>query len=311
MPITLLARNWGYLKQHHNLPDDIVPVDITETAKWFFEEDDTDYRDFREDFPCVVSPWPIAWFEFPAPQWSNANGQLIRVPTLPGLRYGFLVRAVELPEEDRVEALRQDVLLAREESRGGVEVAPDLRARRQEMIEFYLGEGILPRWLQSTAFYVGDEKRLELVATPQFYLDGDGRILSRLAVLTGDTPDSELDVGMVQPVLFALSLLHCKNVTVEDEPPTPAKVAKKRLERGIRDVQFKTLVVKPLRRQLQAEGGGQGPRQALHFVRAHFKEYTEDAPLFGKHVGRYFWPMHAAGSAAQGEVVKDYKVKPR
>ncbi len=91
MPITLLARNWDYLKQQHNLPDDIVPVDIAEVATWFFEEDATDYRDYREDFPCVVSPWPAAWFEFPAPRWSNEEGRLVRLPTVPGLRYGFLV----------------------------------------------------------------------------------------------------------------------------------------------------------------------------------------------------------------------------
>lgn len=93
-------------------------------------------------------------------------------------------------------------------------------------------------------------------------------------------------------------------------------MAKKRLARGIRDVRFKTLVsaaaaVTPMRRQLPAEGQGTGPRQALHFVRAHFKEYSAESPLFGKHVGRYFWGMHAAGSRAQGEVVKEYRVKPR
>lgn len=102
MPITLLARNWDYLKQQHNLLDDIVPLDIAEVATWFFEEDATDYRDYREDFPCVVSPWPAAWFEFPAPRWSNEEGRLVRLPTLPGLRYGFLVRAVELAADDVV-----------------------------------------------------------------------------------------------------------------------------------------------------------------------------------------------------------------
>ena len=114
---------------------------------------------------------------------------------------------------------------------------------------------------------------------------------------------------MVQPIFFALSLLHCRNVITEDQPPTPAKVAKKRRERGIRDVQFKILVVKPLLRQLRSEGKGEGPQQARHFVRAHFRGYTTDAPLFGKHVGRYFWGMHAAGRTQQGVVVKD--VRPR
>jgi hypothetical protein len=49
-------------------------MDIAKTACWFFEEDATDYRDYREDFPCVVSPWWAAWFEFPASAWSNQNG---------------------------------------------------------------------------------------------------------------------------------------------------------------------------------------------------------------------------------------------
>ena len=55
----------------------------------------------------------------PAPRWSNEEGRLVRLPTTPGLRYGFLVRAVEVPAEDRAEVLRQDVLLAREEELGG------------------------------------------------------------------------------------------------------------------------------------------------------------------------------------------------
>lgn len=100
-------------------------------------------------------------------------------------------------------------------------------------------------------------------------------------------------------------------MTTEDQPPTRAKVARKRKERGIHDVQFKTLVIKPMRQQLRKEGQGEGPRQALHFVRAHFKEYTADAPPFGKHVGRYFWQMHAAGASDQGKVVKGYNVKPK
>jgi len=46
-------------------------------------------------------------------------------------------------------------------------------------------------------------------------------------------------------------------------------------------------------------------------VRTHFKKYTADAPLFGKHVGRYVCGMHAAGGAQQDVVVKDYDIRPR
>ena len=165
--------------------------------------------------------------------------------------------------------------------------------------------------MQLIVFYAGDDDNLQQVGDPELYLDGDGRIMQGVVVVLGSSPGGAADLGMMQPVLFALSLLHCKNVTTEDQPATPAKVAKKRRERGIRDVQFKTLVVKPMRQRLRSEGKGEGPAQALHFVRAHFKAYTAEAPLFGKHVGRYFWGMHAAGSSEQGTVVKGYKLKPK
>lgn len=144
MPLALLARNWDYLRQNYRMPVDVVPVDITETAKWFFEEDDTDYRHYREDFPCVLSPSPVAWFEFPAPQWSNNNGQLIRMPTLPGLRYGFFVQVEEVREEGHVEALRQDALLAEVERSGQVYVMPHMRAQRQETIDYYRDVYVAP-----------------------------------------------------------------------------------------------------------------------------------------------------------------------
>jgi hypothetical protein len=61
--------------------------------------------------------------------------------------------------------------------------------------------------VQFITFCVGDDKTFEVIASPQFYLDDDGRILNGLTVLTDTSPDTNLDLGMVQPVLFALSLL--------------------------------------------------------------------------------------------------------
>lgn len=43
-----------------------------------------------------------------------------------------------------------------------------------------------------------------------------------------------------------------------------------------------------------------------HFCRGHFKVYTEDAPLLGKFVGRYWFSAHLRGSE-DGFVDKDYK----
>lgn len=46
-----------------------------------------------------------------------------------------------------------------------------------------------------------------------------------------------------------------------------------------------------------------------HRVRGHFKHYTEDAPLFGKWSGAYFWPDRMRGNKAVGTINKSYKVE--
>lgn len=50
-------------------------------------------------------------------------------------------------------------------------------------------------------------------------------------------------------------------------------------------------------------------REAAHMVRGHLKTYTEEAPLFGRHVGTWYWPPHVRGSETDGQIVKDYRVR--
>lgn len=58
------------------------------------------------------------------------------------------------------------------------------------------------------------------------------------------------------------------------------------------------------------EGVGSGQRKRLHIVRGHFANYTEDAPLFGKHVGRFYHPPHVRGDTDKGVITKDYRITP-
>jgi hypothetical protein len=46
----------------------------------------------------------------------------------------------------------------------------------------------------------------------------------------------------------------------------------------------------------------------VHLCRGHFATYTDQAPLFGKYVGRFWIPPHARGDRARGIVIKDYEV---
>jgi hypothetical protein len=123
---------------------------------------------------------------------------------------------------------------------------------------------------------------------------------------------NELVCGpLIGPGLFAISLLHCKNVRVRNVTPPPKLAKKAQKKHGRPLVTYRVLEIDAMRRILDSEGEAQtkGLRHALHICRGHFKTFTEDAPLFGKHAGTYWWPAQVRGSSAEGIVEKDYRIR--
>lgn len=108
--------------------------------------------------------------------------------------------------------------------------------------------------------------------------------------------------------LAAMNFLNCKNVEVSE--PKRRRPVRRRLDRlGVR---VQTPTVRPLGRR---SGGASGndPAVPLHSVRGHFAEYGPKygkGKLFGRLEGRYWIPAHARGSADEGEIRKDYVLKP-
>jgi hypothetical protein len=76
-------------------------------------------------------------------------------------------------------------------------------------------------------------------------------------------------------------------------------------------VRYRVLDIAPMRDVLDHEGEARskGLRHALHICRGHFKTFTDEAPLFGKHTGQYWWPQHVRGHAGEGMVIKGYAVE--
>lgn len=107
----------------------------------------------------------------------------------------------------------------------------------------------------------------------------------------------------------SLKLINCKNISSEIIHP-PAALNKKRRKQGkqpIFDYHVLNVVVP------SAKKGYQGKTEPLshnrvHLCRGHFKEYTEEHPLFGKYTGLYWWQPHVRGQNKDGIVMKDYNV---
>ncbi len=128
---------------------------------------------------------------------------------------------------------------------------------------------------------------------------------AQLALLADDA------MVFLNPLLLAVSFLHCKNV---DARPVdqPARLSKKwEEEHGRALVRYHVLDIDPMRKVLRDEGGAEthGLQKALHICRGHFMTYTEEAPLFGKLTGTFWRESHVRGSLNRGITLKDYNVK--
>lgn len=109
----------------------------------------------------------------------------------------------------------------------------------------------------------------------------------------------------------ALLMLHCKNIVTEKVLPSE-KLNKKRLKNH--KLPFYSYHI--LKVVLPGSVGGKvtisvgtGTRHRLNFCMGHFKHYTEEKPLFGKHAGLFWWNEYARGNPELGKVEKEYHVE--
>jgi hypothetical protein len=142
--------------------------------------------------------------------------------------------------------------------------------------------------------------------------EADGQRGLDAATASKSAWETAMGWGPQAGTFFALSLLHCKNVSTTTHDP-PAAVVRKRLRYGREALTtFKTLEIGSVTKQINENnpGGADGLSRALHMCRGHFKEFAPEKPLFGRLAGRFWWPSHARGNIASGQIIKDYAVKP-
>ncbi len=282
----------------------VVPVDITEAVRMFFEDARARAWNWYSDFPTMVCPWPFAWLE-----WK--------------LLPSFYERLGERPDP-----MRCAVMIVRDSwdsKKGPPQIHPFLEMANAKQpalrTQFQASTPALAKqvhWVQSMQLYVETIGPQKILGGCELYdyLDEagvsihaqDGRAARHMFCY------KKALQYLFFPVAFAISLMHCKNVSIIDKP-VPEKVQKARERRGKEPkVIYKTLVIEPMKRILRTEGQSQklGLQRAMHICRGHFKDYGAKG-LFGQasHKGIYWWESHVRGTAEAGEVVKDYKVVPK
>lgn len=110
--------------------------------------------------------------------------------------------------------------------------------------------------------------------------------------------------------LMALNLINCRNVSTGQGGVAYGRSGREKRQ-GVPVTRFHTIKL-PGMTHRPGKGGRRSARDeavmAQHRVRGHFKTYTAEAPLLGKHVGTYWWGWQVRGSSARGEVVSDYSL---
>ncbi|GAB1470257.1 hypothetical protein MASR2M66_11340 [Chloroflexota bacterium] len=113
-------------------------------------------------------------------------------------------------------------------------------------------------------------------------------------------------------VFYAMALMHCKNISIEEVGGKPAHIKNRRhRNKGTRHHVLKIIPMKKVK-AYQEKGASSLSKgdMSLHIRRGHFKTYSPEAPLFGVHSGTYWWEAHTAGKAEAGNVTKDYQINP-
>jgi hypothetical protein len=120
--------------------------------------------------------------------------------------------------------------------------------------------------------------------------------------------------GCLKPAMLAFGLMNCKNITTRQQdgtirlPSTYRQRKKTKSSTTLHPIRYHVIDL-PQPASTPGQGLGDGQREtARHGVRGHFKNYTTERPLMGRHTGTYWWGWHVRGNANIGEVVSDYRL---
>lgn len=292
-PMPVLDR---MLRASHNVPpDDLVAAwsavkvraDVASEMYWQSPKEHW-YRD--RDYPPMRLPYPAMWIEWSQPYEWNSIGKTVYAKGKMrefGPPLAALLSEVGIPPNRKLEL--------------------SMLGSLPETVTF-------PH-AADTAFTVApyalrDGKLITFPAAIIVMLDTQGmQIREPMYCIPGDPQDSQATMSVLHslwaPSLLAIGLMNCKNVTTNlDSISIGPKVNRRHPKRD--EIQYRTIVV-PGHSGVGSSTGLDRP-VAMHRVRGHFKTFTADAPLLGKHTGTYWWGWQVRGKADNGVVVSDYKL---
>jgi hypothetical protein len=287
------------------LNDCVTILDVTNVVDYFVESGASPgWRDQITDLPTIKLPFPSMWMEgrihgrIQVGAMTRSYGEV--ADFLPE-RWGVLAQELAIPTAKAlwdVMKLKPELMYSADwpEDWAGADVI--------NVFDLWVPDGGGAVTLSSLWVALGEDG--QAVSDETIVLDMTRGLEGGLR--------GELYTGwLLRPISMALSLMHCKNVRlVHQRQEMPDKLRRSfEKEFGHPLVEYYVLAIDPFAKRHANEPTGLGVPHRFHIVRGHFARYTEDAPLFGKHVGLFWIPAHARGNSDLGIVAKDYELKKR
>lgn len=224
----------------------VVPIDISEPARWYFEEAEIYETSLRDQFHTVVAPNPVTFIEYRIPpQWKVKDGEgwkLAKAPHGPSDFFGMLIVQETLSEH----------FTGRDPSEGAV---------INDIMRNVPG-ATWPAWKQFTFCFAGNQQDYQLCFWAEHYAQRDGRMLGgpvhdvNQALINRARKMTDADVygDMMRtygfPIYFALSLLPSPDVAVYDDKLKP-KAREKAVKSHGMALDFKVVRSRSIREKLK------------------------------------------------------------
>lgn len=204
----------------------VVPIDVSEAAKWYFEEAEVYEQTVRGQFPSVVAPYPVIFMEYRVPpKWKTKIGEewkTMRAPHGPSDFFGMLI----------VQELASATGATPEEGK----IIGELMSKI---------EGAMPpHWKQATFFFAGNQQDRDVCCWVENYVQRDGVMLGGplrnvSAKIRNRATMSDVDAygdilrTYAYPCYFALSLMATPLSHMHVDDLTNAEVAKRERANGL------------------------------------------------------------------------------
>lgn len=275
-----------------------VPFDV-QVASQLYWCGKKDYYRLDEDFGPMRLPYNDVWMEWSIPDQFIEKGK----PSSLDVRalYAAHLQWIDVDQLTSSFPERAAIANIRDDAAGVVAVqmlssSTDLRADDVGVI--MMNECFI-------AFAVDDQGR---------YLDGTLRQVSARESISDDV--AELLAQEMKSNCFvacmALNLINCRNVVTKPAGTVHYRRSGREKRQGKQPVRYHTIVLPGMTVE-RSHSSSRDRRNnesvlAAHVVRGHFKTFTPERPLLGRHVGTYWWNPAVRGNAKNGMVVSDYQV---